>query len=415
MKWLVLIGDGMADHPQDFPDGKTPLVVAKKPYLDLLAQKGTLGRVRTVPKGMHAGSDVANMSILGYDPLKYYTGRAPIEAYGCGIELEPEQVAFRCNLVSLREESGKLLMHDYSADHISNDEAKKLIQALNQNLADEQVRFYPSVSYRNLCLIRGINSEKIKIPPPHDILNQPIAPYLEELGQEPEAGLILKLMKKSKEIFKTHPVNLARKEQGKLPADMVWLWGQGKAPKFPTLKERYGISGVVISGVDLVRGLGKLAGLEIVRVPGATGYIDTNYEGKVEYALRALREGADFVYLHLEAPDEASHQGDLELKIKAIELFDQRILKPILDGLATLKPWKMLVMPDHTTPVRLRTHHDDPVPFVVISSEQFYSNRKINRIFSEQSAAKTGILIEQGYNLLDEYLFGGENGKGSSD
>jgi len=413
MKYLILIGDGMADEPKDFPEGKTPLVLANIPHLDLLAKKGTLGLVKTVPEDMHAGSDVANMTILGYDPKKYYTGRAPIEAYGRGLELKPEEVAFRCNLVSLKQENHQWLMEDYSADHISSEEAKQLIQALNQKLSSSRVKFYPSVSYRNLCIIEDINPERIKIPPPHDILNQPIAGYLESLKTSSEGKFILELMERSREIFRSHPVNQARKEKGKKPADMVWLWGQGTKPDFPTLKEKFGINGVVISGVDLVRGLGKLAGLEVALVPGATGYIDTNYQGKVESALRSLEQGANFVYLHLEAPDEASHAGDLELKIKAIELFDQKIVAPILEGLKKFPGWRLLVMPDHTTPVRLRTHRSDPVPFVAVSSEQFYSGKESPRAFSELEAKKTGIYLKQGDTLLEKYLLRNKNGKGS--
>jgi len=405
-KFLILIGDGMADEPKDFPDGKTPLVVAQKPNLDLLAQVGELGLVRTIGKGQNAGSDVANMAILGYDPEKYYTGRAPIEAAGLGLSLKPDEVAFRCNLVSLRKEKGGLMMDDYSAGHITNEEAQALIQTLNQALSNDQIKFYPSVSYRNLCLIKNVDPKAVLIPPPHDIINQPIEKHLPQGKLNQAQKLILGLIAKSRALFQDHPVNQKRRAAGEKSADTIWLWGQGKTPAFTTLQERAGISGVVISGVDLIRGLGKLAGMEIIRVPGATGYIDTNYEGKVAAALAALEKGADLVYLHLEAPDEAAHSGDLELKIKAIELFDRRIVGPILEGLKKYEDWIMLVLPDHTTPVRIRTHHDDPVPFVAVSADQVRSGKKRARIFAEQDAQKAGIKIEKGFELLDRYFFG---------
>jgi 2,3-bisphosphoglycerate-independent phosphoglycerate mutase len=405
-KFIILIGDGMADNPEDFPDGKTPLVVAKKPHLDSVAQSGELGLVRTIAKGQNKGSDVANMAILGYNPEKYYTGRAPIEAAGLGLTLAPDEVAFRCNLVSLVEDKGELIMDDYSAGHITNEEAAELIELCNQRLGNDRIKFYPSVSYRNICIIKDIDPYDVHLPPPHDIMGEMLCHKIPGPVLNPAEKLVMELISESRSLFRSHPVNQKRRLAGKKTADSIWLWGQGKAPEFPTLKQRENISGVVISGVDLIRGLGKLAGLEIIKVPGATGYIDTNYEGKVSAALSALEKGADIVYLHLEAPDEAAHSGDLALKIKAIELFDQRIVGPILAGLNKYEDWIMLVLPDHTTPVKIRTHHDDPVPFVVVKSEQLRVRKKQNRIFSEVDAKKTGVLIEQGWKLLDKYLFG---------
>ena len=414
-KYLILIGDGMADEPKDFPDGKTPLISAKTPNLDLIASKGELGLVYTIPEGMSPGSDVANMSILGYNPKEYYSGRAPIEASGLGLKLAMDEIAFRCNLVSLKESEEGLLMDDYSAGHISDEEAKELIDTLNQELGDERVKFYPSVSYRNLCIIKQIEPEAIKIPPPHDISGQLIKKYLPRDNFNDSEKFVLDLMEKSQKLFKGHKVNQARRNGGKKTADSIWLWGQGKTPKFTTFKERYGITGAVVSAVDLIRGLGKLAGLEIIKVPGATGYIDTNFEGKVRASLSALEKGADLVYLHLEAPDEASHLGDLKMKIKAIELFDERILGAMLKGMNRFKEWVILVLPDHTTPIRLKTHHTNPVPFAVIDSIQFANQKASSRGFNELEAKKTGVLVKDGYSLLDRYFFKVKNGKSSGD
>jgi len=405
-KYIILIGDGMADTPRDFKQGKTPLVAAKKPNMDALARKGEMGLVRTVPKDMHSGSDVCNMTILGYDPKKYYTGRAPIEAAGNGLKLGPDEVAFRCNLVGLREQNHELWMDDYSAGHISDDEARQLVELLNQELANAFIRFYPSVSYRNLCIIKNVDPQGVYVPPPHDILNQPLEKHLPRGRLNDVQILVLDLMAKSRELFKNHPVNIKRRAAKKKTVDSIWLWGQGKAPALPTLKERAGVSGVVISGVDLIRGLGKLAGLEIIKVPGATGYIDTNYAGKVQAGLDALKKGDSFVFIHVEAPDEAGHAGDLKLKVKAIELFDEKVVGPFMKGLQKFDDWTLLLMPDHTTPVKLRTHHTDPVPFIVLNSAQWNSKKEIDRRYTEADAAKTKIKIEKAYTLLDRYFFG---------
>ncbi len=405
-KYIILIGDGMADAPKDFPDGKTPLVAAKKPNLDFIAQAGTLGQVRTIAPGQNPGSDVANMAILGYDPVKYYTGRAPIEAAGLGLSLAPNEVAFRCNLVGLRTEDQELVMDDYSAGHVTDEEAQELIKVLNEKLGNARIKFYASVSYRNLCIVKDIDPYEVHLPPPHDITNQRLCHHLPGPVLNPVEKLVMDMIAESQKLFKVHPVNEKRWEAGRKTVDSIWLWGQGKAPAFTTLKERANISGVVIAAVDLIRGLGKLAGLEIVKVPGATGYIDTNYAGKVAAGLEALAKGADLVYLHVEAPDEAGHAGDLQLKIKAIERFDERIIGPMLEGLKKYQDWIMLVMPDHTTPVRIRTHHDDPVPFVVITGAQIRAGKKQKRIYSEADAQKTGIMVEKGFELLDRYFFG---------
>ena len=404
-RYAILIGDGMADTPADFPGGQTPLVAAKHPNMDLLAAKGTLGLVPTVPKGMHSGSDVCNMTILGYDPKKYYTGRAPIEAAAMGIPLAADEVAFRCNLVGLRTENGEVLMDDYSAGHVTDDEARQLIELLNKELGNKTLKFYPSVSYRNLLVVKNIDPSQVYIPPPHDILGQPLAKHLPGKNLNDVQILVLDLMAKSRELFKDHPVNQKRRAAGKKTVDSIWLWGQGKAPKLPTLQERAGVTGVVISGVDLIRGLGKLAGLEIVKVPGATGYIDTNYEGKVKAGLDAFKKGDNFVFIHVEAPDEAGHAGDLALKTKAIELFDERVVGPFVKGLKEFDDWVILVMPDHTTPVKLRTHHTDPVPFIVITSSQFSGKEQAPRRYTEQDAARTNVKVDAAFELLGKYFF----------
>jgi 2,3-bisphosphoglycerate-independent phosphoglycerate mutase len=400
MKYVVLIGDGMADERKAFPEGKTPLFLARKPNLDRLASCGVFGTVRTIPQGMHPGSDVANMSILGYDPAVYYTGRAPIEAAGAGVELADDETAFRCNLVTLREESGQLLMDDYSAGHITDDEAEVLIQALNENLGRDGLTFYAGVSYRNLCLIRNFDKE-VNIRPPHDFMDQPVN---ENLPQGKGERDVMALVQASQKILAEHPVNEKRRAGGKKPANSIWLWGQGKRPSIPTLKDRAGVQGVVISGVDLVRGLGKLAGLEIIRVPGATAWIDTNYEGKVKAALEALKE-QDFAYIHVEAPDEASHAGDLDLKIKAIELFDERVVGPMLEGLMNFDEFKLLTMPDHYTPLSTRSHSDDPVPFSFVTRKDLTGDPETNRAFTEDEAEAGGIKVEKGSMLLDRYFF----------
>ncbi len=405
MKYIILIGDGMADERKDFPEGKTPLVLAKKPNLDRLATRGVFGTVRTVPQGMPPGSDVANMSILGYDPAVYYTGRAPIEAAGSGLELADDETAFRCNLVTLREESGQLIMDDYSAGHITDKEAGELIQALNENLKRDGLAFYSGVAYRNLCLIRNFD-KNVNVRPPHDFMDQLVK---ENQPQGQGAKDVMALVQASQKILAEHPVNAKRRAQGKKPANSIWLWGQGKRPSIPTLKDRAGVQGVVISGVDLVRGLGKLAGLDIIRVPGATAWIDTNYEGKVKAALDALKD-QDFVYLHVEAPDEASHAGDQDLKIKAIELFDERVVGPMLDGLMNFNEFKLLTMPDHYTPLKTRSHSDTPVPFSFVTRKDMTGKPQKNSAFIEHDAEAGGIKVEKGSGLLDRYFFSGASG-----
>jgi 2,3-bisphosphoglycerate-independent phosphoglycerate mutase len=355
MKYVVLLGDGMADHPVDSLDGKTPLQAAFKPNMDLVARESRSGLVRTVPEGMPPGSDVANLSVLGYDPHQYYSGRAPLEAAAMGVRLAPDDIAFRCNFVTVVNG----IMGDYSAGHITSEEGQELIKSLKPLMPEG--RLYPGVSYRNLLVLKA--GAQAACTPPHDITDRPIDDYLPN-GQD--SALLRDLMEASRPVLASHPINLKRAADGKRPANMIWLWGQGRAPSMPTFRERFGLNGAMISAVDLLKGLGVYAGLEVINVPGATGTIDTNYEGKVSAALEALQR-LDFVYLHIEAPDEAAHEGDVEQKVRAIELFDREVVGPMIRGLKESgQDWRVCLLPDHATPISLRTHTNEPVPFAII-------------------------------------------------
>jgi 2,3-bisphosphoglycerate-independent phosphoglycerate mutase len=355
MKFVVIVGDGMADEPLVALSNKTPLQVAKTPNMDLIAKEGRTGLARTIPDGMPEGSDVANLSVMGYDPRKYYTGRAPLEAAAMGVELAKDDIAFRCNLVNVIDG----IMVDYSAGHITSPEARELIESLKPLMPEH--RLYAGVSYRNLLVLK--TGEKAVCTPPHDITDRPIKDYLPS-GKDSE--LLRQLMDVSKAVMAMHPVNLKRMTEGKRSANMIWLWGQGSMPSLPAFQEKYGLKGAVISAVDLLKGIGVYAGLEVIEIPGATGTIDTNYQGKVQALFDAL-DRVDFVYLHVEAPDEAAHAGDLKLKIKAIELFDECIVGPIIKRLKALcNEWRVCVLPDHLTPIAIKTHTGDPVPFSIM-------------------------------------------------
>lgn len=399
MKYIILIGDGMADYPLEELGGKTPLEVAEIPNMDLMAQKGKLGLVRTMPRGFSPGSDIANLSILGYDPQKYYTGRAPLEAASLGLKLSPKDVAFRCNLVTLSVKDGKTYMDDYSAGHISTEEAREIIREIDHKLGTEDIKFYPGISYRHLVVWKN-GQEKLDTTPPHDISGRAIDSYLPKGKGE---KTILQLMSDSQMILEGNPVNKKRVRGSRKPANSIWLWGQGKAPKMPTLLERYGISGSVISAVDLIKGIGIYAGLEVVTVPGATGYLDTNYQGKAEYALRELRE-KDLVYLHVEAPDEASHSGDLKNKVKAIERFDKEVVGTVLDEIDKFRDYRMMVLPDHSTPLTVMSHTPDPVPFAIYSSDDKGATLSKDLEFNEKSASRNRMYIEDGHELLAFFL-----------
>ncbi len=354
MKLVVLLGDGMADLPLAALKGKTPLQAARKPNMDRLARQGRNGLAQTVPQGFPPGSDVANLSVMGYSPGKHYTGRAPLEAAAMGVELAPDDIAFRCNFVTI--EGG--IMKDYSAGHITTEEGGELIEALQPVMPDR--RLYTGVSYRNLLVLKA--GAKAVCTPPHDISDQPVAGYQ---PSGPDCELLTRLMEAARPVLASHPVNKKRISEGKRPANAIWLWGQGPAPTMPSFGEKYGLKGAMISAVDLLKGIGRYAGLEVIDVAGATGNIDTNYEGKVEAALRALKH-LDFVYLHVEAPDEMGHEGEIDLKVKAIELFDERVVGPVIEGLEKSgQDWRVLLLPDHATPISIKTHSRDPVPFTI--------------------------------------------------
>ena len=402
MKYIVIIGDGMADRPIVELDGRTPLQAAFTPNMDRLAATGTLGSVRTIPPGFSPGSDVANLSILGYSPERYYPGRAPLEAVSMGVELGDTDVAFRCNLVTLKysRKGDKAIMEDYSAGHISTEEASELIDALNERLGSEDITFYRGKSYRHLMLWKN-GEDEIECVPPHDIIGKEITGYL-PVGKGEDT--VRDLMSLSVSVLEGHPVNKKRVSEGKPPANSIWLWGQGRRPDISTFQERYGISGALVSAVDLTKGLGMYAGFEILDVPGVTGYLDTNYMGKAEYALKAL-ERHDFVYIHVEAPDEAGHGGDFRDKIRAIEDFDALVVGTVMRGARSFEQYRILLMPDHPTPIEVRTHTADPVPFVIYDSTDVKDNAGV--AFDESIIEREGIVvIEEGHRLMDYFIRG---------
>ncbi len=392
MKYVILIGDGMGDYPIPELGGKTCLEAAKTPNMDALARQGEVGLARTVPPGMEPGSDIANLAIMGYDPARYHSGRAPLEAAALGVTLAPDEVAFRCNLVTLRAEPGGLFMEDYSAGHITSEEAKELITALEEALGQNGRHFYPGVSYRHL-LVWNQGQAGWKTYPPHDHSGQEVGKLFQKDGP---AAPLWALIRASWPILQEHDLNRRRRAQGKLPATSIWLWGQGKSPSLPTLQERFGLSGAVICAVDLIRGIGLYAGLTPIPVPGATGYLDTNYEGKVDAALKALQD-KDLVFIHVEAPDEAGHKGELKLKLQAIEDFDRRVVGPLLAGLKNLGDHRVLLACDHLTPVAVKTHTPEPVPFVLFDSRHPGDKPQT---YTEASAQASGLILEQAADLL---------------
>jgi 2,3-bisphosphoglycerate-independent phosphoglycerate mutase len=407
MKYIILLGDGMADRPLEELGGKTCLQAAKTPNLDQLATLGEVGMVHTVPEGFSPGSDVANLSVMGYDPRKYFTGRSPLEAASIGVELAPDDIAFRCNLVTLRIISGKspatgkgrrAIMEDFSAGHITTQEARLLIEEIDSKLGTDRIRFYPGVSYRHLMVWKH-GKDKIECTPPHDILDKDIQDYLPSGEGE---DTINTLMEASHDLLLAHPVNKARQESGKRQANSIWLWGQGKRPTMPTFREKYGLEGSMISAVDLTKGLGMYAGFDVINVPGATGWLDTNYVGKAEHALWALKT-KDIVYLHVEAPDEAGHTGDLKNKLRAIEDFDEFVVGNIIHGMKQFDEYRILSLPDHPTPIALRTHTADPVPFVIYDNTK---ERKGGPVTYDEKIAdrKDALIFKDGYLLMDYFL-----------
>ena len=401
MKYIVILGDGMADYGIDEFDGKTVLDVADKPNIDYMSRHGELGLVKTVADGMKPGSDVANLSVMGYDTKQYYTGRSPLEAASIGVPLKDSDVTFRCNLVTLSDEENyeDKTMLDYSSGEITTDESRELIKSIAKELDTDIIKFYPGVSYRHLTVWDG-GSTNVSLTPPHDISDKKIKDYL---PSGDHAGEILEMMKKSEKILKNHPVNLERIKNGKNPATSMWIWGEGKKPQLSLFEEKYGLKGSVISAVDLIKGIAICAGMRSIDVDGTTGTYETNFDGKADAALKALLDdGDDFVYIHMEAPDECGHQGDAPHKKLSVELIDEKVVGKIRKVLSEKNvAYKMLIMPDHPTPIKLKTHVSDPVPYIIYSSDESVSS---NLDYNEENAKKTGIYIQEGCTLMDKFL-----------
>ncbi len=399
MKYLVVLFDGMADYPVHELGGKTPLEAADTPNIDKLAKNATVGLVKSVDDGMKPGSDVANLSILGYDPKKYYTGRSPLEAGSIGIDMKTTDVSLRCNLVTLTDESNyedKTIL-DYCADDISSEDAEVLVNYLAEHLNNGEFTFYNGVSYRH-CLIWDNGTTDVgTLTPPHDITGKPIKEYI---PTHPNAEKLYDLMKKSYDLLKDHPLNLERIKNGKRPANSIWLWGEGVRAQLDDFKEKYGLKGSMISAVDLLKGIGKFAGMNVVQVDGVTGYIDTNFEGKAQAAIEEFKNGQDFVYIHVEAPDECGHRNEIDNKVKAISIIDKVILGPVTEYLRSQGDFKVLVTPDHATPLSLMTHTNDPIPFFIYDSTKECAGVDG---FCERTAKETGLFIQPGYTIMGNF------------
>lgn len=397
MKYIVILGDGMADRPVPELSGFTPLEKACKPNMDKLSGISEVGMVKTIPDGLKPGSDTANLSVMGYDPKIFYTGRSPLEAVSMGIQLKETDVTFRCNLVNLSDEEdySKKTMIDYSSDEITTAESTILINYINEHLKTDKISFYKGISYRH-CMVWDNGPEGLDLTPPHDISDKKIADYL------PKNKIILDMMMKSSELLKNHPVNIDRVKRGLRPANSIWLWGEGKKPALSSFYEKFGVKGSVISAVDLIKGIGICAGLSSIDVEGATGNIDTNFEGKAVAALKELRGGKDFVYIHVEAPDECGHRHEVDNKVKSIELIDKLILGTILENADKLGDYSILILPDHPTPLTIRTHSSEPVPYILYRSND--EKQSGVKTYTEAEAAKTGIFIPEGHTLINRLL-----------
>ncbi len=402
MKYAVILCDGMADRPVPELGGKTPMSAAYKPNMEALAKKGEVGLVKTVGEGLKPGSDVANLSVMGYDPKLYYTGRSPLEAASIGIDLKDDDVTLRCNLVTLSDEENyeDKTMVDYCAGDISSAEAAVLIEYIDEKLGSDIFRFYNGVSYRH-CLVwaKGEPNPGI-LTPPHDITGRKITEYIPKGEHTAE---LYELMKKSYDLLRNHPVNQKRVSEGKRPANSIWLWGEGMKPRLDSFFKKFGKKGSMISAVDLLKGIGKCAEMSVCNVEGATGYIDTNFEGKAQAAIEEFRKGQDFVYVHIEAPDECGHRAEIENKKKSIELIDKYIIGPVVEYLRESKEdFSVMILPDHPTPIELKTHTSDPVPYLI-----YRSNAEKDSgigVFDEENAEKTGIFKEPGYMLINDFL-----------
>jgi len=394
----------MADEPVDELGGKTPLEVAHKPVMDSLASHGEVGLVKTVPDGIPPGSDAANLSVMSYDPRKYSTGRSPLEAVSMGIPLADTDVTFRCNLVTLTDDGpyASKTMIDHSSDEIDTEEAAELIKIISQHLGTDEFQFFPGRSYRHLLVWHNGYTGNMTTPP-HDILERTISSYLPK-GKNSE--ILLRMMEQSVGLLRDHPVNIRRKEAGLRPANSIWLWGEGKRPALQSFEEKYGLKGSIIAAVDLIFGIGICAGLEPVEVEGATGNIHTNFDGKAQAAINQLLTlGKDFVYLHIEAPDECGHRYEVENKVKSIEIIDRQIVAPIKKALdASGEEYSILVLPDHPTPLRLRTHTSDPVPYIIYRSTACRDGARPVSTYNEKTGASTGIYIEEGFRLMDRLI-----------
>lgn len=400
MKYVVILGDGMADCPIAELGDKTPLEYAKTPVMDTLARKGEIGMVSTIPQGMKPGSDTANLSVLGYDPKIYYSGRSPLEALSIGVPMKDTDIALRCNLVTLSEEETdyeKKVMVDHSSDEISTEDAAILLNAVRERLENETYRFYVGTSYRH-CLIWS-EGQVVELAQPHDILEQCIGQYL---PQQPE---LLTMMKISYEVLADHPINVERKAKGLRPANSCWFWGAGTKPALCSFEEKTGKKGAMVSAVDLLKGIAVGADMKVIRVEGANGGLHTNYEGKAQAALSVLlEEDYDFVYVHLEGPDEMGHQGSVERKVQAIENLDERIVAPIVKGLEESgEDFRVLILPDHPTPICIRTHSADPVPYILYDSRVQKSN---TWKYNEKEATQTGVCVPEGCLLMEQFLAG---------
>jgi len=405
MKYIVMVADGMSDYPLAELGDRTPIEASKIPNMTFIAKSGKVGTARTIPRGMTPASDVANLAILGYDPVKYYSGRGPLEAANMGIELNADDVAFRCNLIT--EDKGVLT--DYSAEHIKTKEAQILLEELDKKLGTADIKFYGGISYRHLMVIKNgrhfsvgkkeADLTKIRCMPPHDMVGQSIK---ENLPRGRGSEVLIKLIGDSKEILAKHDVNKVRVDLKENPANMIWLWGQGSKPHLPRFDEKYGVKGSIISAVDLLNGIGKIIGLEPIKVPGATGYYDTNYQGKADYAIASL-EKKDFVFIHVEAPDEAGHNKDIRAKIAAIENFDKFIVGTVLNHFKGRNDVRMMVLPDHPTPISLGTHAADPIPFAVCGAGIESDNITV---FSENAAKSSKLSFPTGWQLMDYFMKG---------
>lgn len=398
MKYIVVLGDGMADYPIEAIGGKTPLEYANTPMMDEMARYSEIGLLHTIPEGMDPGSDTANLSVIGYDPEKYYSGRSPLEALSIGVDMKSTDISFRCNLVTLSEAESsyeKKMILDHSAGEISNEEAKVLIDAVKKEMQNNTYQFYIGTSYRHLLI--WSQGKQLSLTPPHDILGKQMGEYL------PKDSIFNEMMKKSYDILSNHPINLARKKAGLNPANSIWFWGAGTKPSLPSFQEKTGKKGAMISAVDLLKGIAVGIGIDNIHVTGANGGLNTNYEGKATAAVNALtKEGYDFVYLHVEAPDEMGHQGEMKKKIQAIEYLDAKVIQNIKEGLDQAGvDYRMLILPDHFTPISLRTHVGDPVPYMLYDS---VVQKESDLLYNELCAKKSGMEIKKGYQMIDHLL-----------